>query len=200
MPRELSGGKPNGVYLLGLRGSGKTTLARHLAERLAMEPLDTDQLLAQRHGRTPAEILASEGEPALRRAESELLQGLRAELEAGRKVLALGGGSAEAPGVEPLLAELRAAGWRGVWLVVEPGVLARRLRRGHSQRPRLAGRTVEEEIRVLAARRAALFARLADLRFDNSEGDAIAQADRLAARLVGHGEPPVGRHRRQGPP
>lgn len=172
-----------GVYLLGLRGSGKTELGGFLAERLGFAFLDSDALITEQTGRSPGQILDEEGEVAFRRFESEVLETVWPELEEGERVLALGGGSPESPAVEHLLMGLRDGGWRGVWLVVDPSVLARRVRRSGIARPRLVGRTLQEEIRLLTSRRAALFGRLADLRFDNSGDDIAAAAGQLAAAL-----------------
>jgi shikimate kinase len=71
-----------------------------------------------------------------------------------------------------------------VWLLVDLDRLAARQRASAVPRPRLAGGSLEEEIRILAARRAARYARLADVRFDNSPPDVAEQARLLAARLT----------------
>jgi shikimate kinase len=174
-----------GVFLLGLRGSGKSTLARALAAELHLTSLDTDELLAADCGREPGDLLRDQGETEFRRQEAASILGRSAELRRGGRVVALGGGSAESPGVEALLQDLRRRhGYAGVWLIADPRLLASRLRRDPGDRPRLAGRSVEEEIRLLTARRAALFARLADLRFDDSRQDPAARARTLAARLA----------------
>ena len=53
------------IILIGLRGSGKTSVGRMLAERLGREFLDTDEEIVRQEGQTIAEIFAR-GEAAFR--------------------------------------------------------------------------------------------------------------------------------------
>ena len=68
------------VVLVGMMGSGKTTVGRLVAARTGWRYHDNDELVARLFGTTPREILAGQGEAALRRAESEALAlGLEAD-------------------------------------------------------------------------------------------------------------------------
>jgi shikimate kinase len=78
------------VILIGPRGSGKTSVAALLAERLGWGWVDADEVLEQRAGSSIREIFASEGEFGFRKREAEVLQEL-CRLE--RKVIATGGGA-----------------------------------------------------------------------------------------------------------
>ncbi len=69
------------VLLLGLMGSGKTTVGRVVAGSLGVPYLDNDALLAQREGRTTAE-LAEAGGDELHGAESRLVRDLLARSDA----------------------------------------------------------------------------------------------------------------------
>lgn len=77
------------VFLIGPRGSGKTTVGRLLAARLGWSFVDADVELEARAGRSIADIFATRGEPAFRQQESELLRELIAR---DRHVIACGGG------------------------------------------------------------------------------------------------------------
>ena len=57
---------PVGCFLIGPRGSGKTTVAALLAERLGWAWVDADAVLEQRAGRSIRELFAVEGEPGFR--------------------------------------------------------------------------------------------------------------------------------------
>jgi shikimate kinase len=84
----LSG--PAHVALVGLPGSGKSTIGRQLARRLGRPFIDTDQLIEQRVGLTIREFFEREGEESFR----DLEQGVIDELTLGEPcVLSTGGGS-----------------------------------------------------------------------------------------------------------
>ena len=77
------------VYLVGMPGSGKTTVGKELAGRLGVPFIDLDAEIERREGRTVPEIFASEGEAPFRALEAAEL--VRAS---GRdpSVVACGGG------------------------------------------------------------------------------------------------------------
>jgi shikimate kinase len=77
------------IALIGFMGAGKSSVGRLAAEQLHFDYLDTDEVIQSRAGRTITEIFATDGEPAFRKMESDLV----AELAARTKtVIATGGG------------------------------------------------------------------------------------------------------------
>jgi shikimate kinase len=78
------------LYLVGMMGSGKSTVGRLLAERLGYGFFDTDTLIEQITGQTPRELFANEGEAAFRALETEVLRQLSERI---RLVVATGGGA-----------------------------------------------------------------------------------------------------------
>ena len=78
------------LFLIGYRGSGKTTVARRVAERLGWKWLDADVELERRAGQSIKQIFADSGEAAFRDLESAVVKDL-ARLEG--HVIALGGGA-----------------------------------------------------------------------------------------------------------
>lgn len=63
------------VVLIGMMGSGKTTIGRLLAERLAWPYVDNDEDVRAMLAREPHEVHSAAGEDALHEAEAEALRG-----------------------------------------------------------------------------------------------------------------------------
>ena len=84
--------KPAGpIVITGFMGCGKTEAARALARRLNLTLVDLDEEIAEREGRTAAQLIDERGEPAFRAIETNTLRQL---LQAGAAgVIALGGGA-----------------------------------------------------------------------------------------------------------
>ena len=78
------------IVLIGLSGSGKSTVGKLLARLLDWEFVDTDKMVEQASGRRIHQIFAESGESAFRRLESEAVIGA---LNGDRRVIAVGGGA-----------------------------------------------------------------------------------------------------------
>src|SRR5712691_8175196 len=83
--------KDHRIVIVGFMGCGKTTVGRALAQRLGREMIDLDSLITEREGRTPAEIIEEDGEPAFREIETHALRDALKTDDAS--VIALGGGA-----------------------------------------------------------------------------------------------------------
>lgn len=88
------------VVLVGAPGSGKTTVGRLLAERLAAGFRDVDHDIEATAGKPIGEIFVDEGEAAFRELERAAVVTALAEHDG---VLALGGGAIGDPGTRALL-------------------------------------------------------------------------------------------------
>ncbi len=77
------------ICLIGMPGSGKSTLGRLLAKDLGKQFIDTDELIAEMAGKSIPEIFAEDGEEAFRALETKALA--EATAKSGR-VVATGGG------------------------------------------------------------------------------------------------------------
>lgn len=75
------------VVLIGMPGSGKSTVGVLLAKRLGLGFIDTDLLIQEHAGRTLQEIVDGDGYQALRRIEEQVLL----KLEVQRQVISTGG-------------------------------------------------------------------------------------------------------------
>jgi shikimate kinase len=83
------------VVLIGLPGSGKSTVGQLVAEALSAPFLDLDAIISRREGRPIALIFAEHGESAFRAFERREME---AALAGPPSVIAPGGGWAAQPG------------------------------------------------------------------------------------------------------
>jgi len=116
---------PRHLVLVGLMGSGKTTVGARVAGRLGLPFRDGDALLEAATGRTAAALRESAGEAALHRAECVVLrEALAAEAPS---VIAAAAAVVDDPACR---AALRAAGIAVAMLRADPPVLAQRFTEG----------------------------------------------------------------------
>jgi shikimate kinase len=167
------------IFLIGYRGTGKSAVARHLAERLGFDSIDADEEIERRAGKSIATIFADDGEPAFRNLESQLV----AELARRRRtVIALGGGAVLR---ETNRIAIRAAG-PVVWLTAPVDVIVARLATDPAtagRRPNLTKTGGRAEVEALLAERTPIYRECATLTVD-TDGKTCAQvADEIAASL-----------------
>jgi shikimate kinase len=127
-------------------GCGKTRVARELARQLDVVMIDLDDQITKRVGRTPAQLIVEEGEPAFRDVESETL---RYVLETGEaRVIALGGGAWIQKANRQLLDQYDCI---SVWLDAPFEMCWTRI--SNSQEDRPLGRTREQALGLYEQRR-----------------------------------------------
>ncbi len=82
--------KQKNIFLIGLMGTGKTTVGRQLSRRLKMEFYDSDRVIEERTGADIPLIFEKEGEPGFRRREAAIIDELTQKKNV---ILATGGGA-----------------------------------------------------------------------------------------------------------
>lgn len=87
---EIYRSKEN-LVLIGMPGCGKTTVGRILSEQLHKKLTDTDVLITERAGKSPAELIIEQGEAAFRDLESKVISEQVAPMNGS--VIATGGGA-----------------------------------------------------------------------------------------------------------
>jgi shikimate kinase len=170
------------VVLVGLSGTGKSSVGRRLAARLARRFVDADTEIEERAGRTVREIFASEGEPAFRELEAGVMADLLAAPEPS--VIAAGGGAIVTESTRKLLREPDVF---VVWLTAAPAFLASRLSE-KPHRPLLDGDPIASLAR-LQEERAHWYAEVADVTVDVQPAHMSAPKreakDALASSIAG---------------
>ncbi len=150
------------LILTGYRGTGKTSLAEHLHERLTMPVYHMDELLEERFGERIASYVERDGWDSFREEERLLVEELTAMKEI---IIDTGGGVVTR---DDNIQDLRRSGFV-VWLQTAPELIARRIG-GDSNRPSLTGAksSVEEIIDVLNVR-TPLYQSVSDITIDTGE-------------------------------
>ncbi len=170
------------AFLVGLRGSGKSTVAQRLARRLGWRWVDADALLEERAGQSIRALFASEGEAGFRAREAELLAELCGWAD---HVIATGGGVV----LRPANRELMRASGLVVWLHADVDTLWARISADAStaeRRPAL-GVGGRAEVAEVAAAREALYRSVAHHAVDTTGRGPDEVCEEIAAWLGGAG-------------
>lgn len=149
--RAFSGGR--NLVITGFMGTGKTSVAKKVAEYLGMPHIDMDQMIEERVGVSISELFTSPGEAFFREEERKLCQELASPASL---VIATGGGALVSPANrEAFLQEGNVV----ICLDCEPGELMRRLEKVED-RPLLEGGQRRERIQSLLAQRRVAYAQI----------------------------------------
>ena len=141
------------IYLVGMPGAGKTTVARQLARRLQRRFVDADHELEAATGVGIPLIFEIEGESGFRERETKVLAALAHESDL---VVATGGGAILRPENRQALRNSGTV----VYLHVAPALLSRRMRHDNKQ----------ERLNQLFVQRDPLYREIADLVVDGLGG------------------------------
>ncbi len=167
------------LTLIGYRATGKTTLAKLLAERLGWDWIDADVEIERRAGKSIARIFAEDGEPAFRDLEVAVIADL---CQRERLVLAAGGGA-------PMRPESRQAmrqSGKVVWLTARPETILNRMSGDATtaaRRPSLTGGGPLDEIVDLLRHREPVYQASADFKLDTEAKPPAELADAIIEQL-----------------
>ncbi|HEY0185332.1 MAG TPA: helix-turn-helix transcriptional regulator [Rhodopila sp.] len=168
------------IALIGLRGAGKSTLGRGLADRLAIPFLELDQEIERDAGLGLGEIMELHGQAGFRRLERGVLDRLIASCP--KAVIAAGGGIVSEPDTFSRLLEACLT----VWVKAAPEEHMQRVIDQGDLRPMRDNRRSMADLRAILASREALYKR-ADVHLDTSGRDVEQTLDCLTRAVAGVG-------------
>ncbi len=126
------------LFLIGLPGSGKTTLGKRLARHLDLKMVDTDAEIVKHEGRSIEEIFKSKGEEYFRQTEQAFLHRIS---QASGQLISTGGGM---PCFYDNIHFMNQHGI-SIFIDVPPEIIQQRLvQQRHQHRPMLENKTDEE--------------------------------------------------------
>ena len=176
---------PRSIVLVGMPGSGKTSVGRRLAQRLELSFVDADTEIEKAADMPIADIFAKHGEPYFRAGEAKVIARI---LEGGPRIVATGGGAFMNPDTR---AKIRAQGI-SVWLKADCEVLLRRIKR-KNDRPLFMNGDPEATMKRLLAEREPVLAE-ADIVVVSQDSPHETTMEAIVAeleRLLGGKVPPT---------
>lgn len=151
------------IILIGMPGSGKSTVAAIVAEGLSRKFIDTDSEIEKRYG-APAKIITEQGEAAFRDIECRVIADVAKESGA---VIATGGGVCEREENRDHLSQ------NGKIYLIE---------RSLSKLP-TDGRPLSTDVKALYERRKEKYLRFADVKIENN-GEAASAAENIITNFM----------------
>ncbi|MFW6012017.1 MAG: shikimate kinase [Desulfosalsimonas sp.] len=177
------------IYLIGYRCTGKTSVAKLLAQKLEMEFTDTDLLLEQQAGMHISHYVSRYGWESFRDLESEIIKSLGAR---DNLVAATGGGI--------VLREKNSAFMKDtglvIWLTAAPETILARMTGDENtpnQRPALSRNPLEQEVRDTLAQRTPLYEKACHMKVatDNTAIEKVCEKITRSSHVSKHLGNPV---------
>lgn len=170
--------KAQNIFLIGLMGSGKTTIGKTLAKKIDKQFIDTDQFIEQKSGVEVSIIFEYEGESGFRDRETKLLSSLT---QKGNQIISTGGGIILTKENRDLIAK------NGIvfYLKTHPKVLSQRLKNDKT-RPLLKNMNIEEKLNSLYQERSILYESTADYIIDTKEKKILQILNEIEKKIISH--------------
>jgi shikimate dehydrogenase len=164
------------IVLIGLRGSGKTTVGKILAQKLGRELIEMDELITRKMGLSIPEIVKKYGWGKFRDIEEEIT----AEVAKLDNIINASGGGVVTR--ETNIAKLKKKGTL-VWLQASVDTLVNRTGEDSQRPPLVEGRTQREDMEITLNERKPLYRKAADLTV-NTENKTPEEAAEAIVNLL----------------
>ena len=133
------------IVLIGMMGSGKTTIGKLLGEKLTLRSIDIDVIIEQNEKRTVSEIFQNEGEKYFRNIERETI---KKNFTNKDLIISLGGGAFEDQSTQELLLKNSTV----IYLKTSPNIILERIK-NNTNRPLLRNQMTVEKIQSIILQR-----------------------------------------------
>jgi shikimate kinase len=130
------------LVLVGMMGTGKSTIGKEVAKKLKIEFIDTDILIENETNQTIAEIFKKNGEKYFRDLEEKIFLEIKNDKE---KIISVGGGAFINESIrKKILKE-----YLSVWLNMDEDLIINRIKRNSQKRPSLDQNNIEKSVKNL---------------------------------------------------
>jgi len=167
------------LYLLGYRGSGKSTIGKLIGARLGLPVIDADDEIEQQAGASISELFAREGEAGFRDREQQIIAQIAERASSHPTVVSLGGGAI----LRDINRQTICHSGHRVWLTASPQTLAARIEADRStalRRPALSKLSGVAEVVKILEQRIPLYAAVAELEVDTED----ASIEQIVEKIV----------------
>ena len=144
------------IILIGMRGSGKTTVGKLLSERLLMPFYDLDSIMAAKEGIPIAEVIQKKGWEYFRDKESEITEAISGPANA---VISTGGGVI----LRQKNIEALQKNGKFVYLKTSIEIMVKRIGENSGRPPLTVQPTVSDEIKQVLFEREPLYQKIANI-------------------------------------
>lgn len=130
------------LVLVGMMGTGKSTIGKEVAKKLKIEFIDTDALIENETNQTIAEIFKKNGEKYFRDLEEKTFLKIKNDKE---KIISVGGGAFINESIrKKILKE-----YLSVWLNMDEDLIINRIKRNSKKRPMVDQNNIEKSVKNL---------------------------------------------------
>jgi shikimate kinase len=142
------------LVLVGMMGTGKSTIGKEVAKKLKIEFVDTDTLIEDEANLTIAEIFKKNGEKYFRELEEKIF--LKIKNDKG-KIISVGGGAF----INDIIRKRILKEYLSIWLNMDEDLIISRIKRNAKKRPMVDQNNIEKSIKNLKKTRDPIY-KLAD--------------------------------------
>ncbi len=132
------------LVLVGMMGTGKSTIGKEVAKKLKIEFVDTDTLIEDETNFTIAEIFKKNGEKYFRELEEKIF--LKIKNDKG-KIISVGGGAF----INDVIRKRILKEYLSIWLNMDEDLIISRIKRNAKKRPMVDQNNIEKSIKNLTS-------------------------------------------------